>query len=70
MLMLRTVNKKLEFVEYFSRCSHNFTPFFLELSAWNLNRLAKKREAELKKNVKQSSLKTPLKRNLIYDKAR
>jgi len=34
-------------------------PFFLELSAWSWNRLAKKREAELK-NLEQSSPKHPL----------
>jgi len=52
------LHKKLEFVEYLSLGVLTTPPFFLELSAWSWNRLAKKRGAKLK-NVEQSSPKLP-----------
>jgi len=55
---MEQLQKKLEFVEYLFS-AFTTPPFFLELSAWSRNRLAKKHGAELK-NVEQSSLKHPL----------
>jgi hypothetical protein len=42
------LQKKLEFVEHLSLGAHTTPQFFLEQNAWSWNRLAKKREAELK----------------------
>jgi len=59
---MEQLHKKLEFVEYLFRCSHN-SIFLLELSVWSWNRLAKKRGAELKKRGAESP-KHPLKYTL------
>jgi len=45
-------------MEYLFKCSHN-SIFFLELSVWSWNHLAKKYETELK-NMKESSSKHSL----------
>jgi hypothetical protein len=40
--IVEQIHRKLEFVKYLFRCSHNFIFFSLEGSAWSWNRLAKK----------------------------